>query len=357
MVTIEKLAKAVARHGLAFEQKVRDKQRENLLFSFLMDAESEDYAYYAHCVAKAESTDVASDGARERDAWWRQRRAPQGAERGPEPPQPAPDRRSSISSSSVRDRVMALMSARGLGRGLPPLHQRPWGERPEDAGLPAPSLEDVEFEARHALATMPPRHNWEHERCGDGEEAGGLSAVLARSRTFANPFSLGALVTGAGIDPYASSRCDPRGPFRWRYWDNSADGCGEEGGEGKEGAVSAESRCEDNDGADGDDERWGYDTLRDDQNRRWADERVAKGAAHANKQRAAAAAVTGSSSSHEADALRCYEQVQSTPYASLCTSLYAVQLSSNLPHPRMAAGPGASARPHRRACGPRRSPG
>jgi len=43
-------------------------------------------------------------------------------------------------------------------------------------------------------------------------------------------------------------------------------------------------------------EPWFYDTLREEQNKRWADGRVARGAEHAKEQRMS-------------DAMRCYEQV------------------------------------------------
>ena len=104
-----------------------------------------------------------------------------------------------------------------------------------------------------------------------------LFAELARSRTFNNPDAWGYLVEAYALDEYASHRCDVR----------RREPSGRSGGGGGGAAMDAAEEDEE--------ESWFYDTLRDKQNRTWADERLARGVLHAKEGR-------------QDDAFKCYEQ-------------------------------------------------
>jgi hypothetical protein len=145
-----------------------------------------------------------------------------------------------------------------------------------------------------------------------------LTACLNRSRSFANPDAFDTLVSSSGIDEFASARCDVRKRFRWTHFrrdlaqsspSSSPPGVDDvpetltaasEKDEldahvsilAAEVATPDSSLTEDKDDLD---EDWFYDTLRDEQNRRFADSRVAKGVSYARAGR-------------NDDAARCYEQ-------------------------------------------------
>jgi len=146
-----------------------------------------------------------------------------------------------------------------------------------DAAAAVSHLKDDEY-ADYAFTSMPdpPWKKARHERSSGRT----LTQYLIESRSFHNTESWSDMVQAYSLDEYASTRCNVRGckpqaPLSFA-------------GVRESGRPSFRA-------SEQDEEHWFYDTLRDEQNRKWAEEKLKKGVRLAKEKK-------------HSEALRYYEQ-------------------------------------------------